>query len=350
MKKSILLAPAVAVAIAGLAVGPAAVANAAPVATFTEVPAAASSADVESQADFSLSIDPQTITYTDLADQDKGVVITASGVEANSEVAFSVTTDAEVADFETTEIADENGVAVLGIVVGQGDPAQFVGTYSVTVTDADGDTQTGSFTVTSDETPEPTDEPSETASPEPTEDPTETASPEPTATPTDDETDEAVEYALSVTPEEITPEDFVDEDKGVTLAVEGAEAGEEIEFAVSPAGENITPLTTTETANEDGEVAWNVYGVDASDPSVYLGEYDVVATNEAGEELTGSFTVTNAPGDDDGQGGEDDQDRGKDDGSKLPRTGMELTGLAAGAGLLAVGAATVMLTRRRQQG
>ena len=40
-------------------------------------------------------------------------------------------------------------------------------------------------------------------------------------------------------------------------------------------------------------------------------------------------------------------DRDDEGGSDLPRTGMELGGLAAGAALLTVGAATVVLSRRR---
>ncbi|MBR7502803.1 LPXTG cell wall anchor domain-containing protein, partial [Mycobacterium tuberculosis] len=83
-----------------------------------------------------------------------------------------------------------------------------------------------------------------------------------------------------------------------------------------------------------------------------IGKYDVSVTgaNDTDDEspLTGSFKVV---GDDQGNGGGGSDD-GKDGGnggggSDLPRTGAELTGLAAGAGLLLVGGAAVVLTMRR---
>ena len=113
-----------------------------------------------------------------------------------------------------------------------------------------------------------------------------------------------MEYALDVDPQEISPADFVQQDKGVTLTATGLEAGEEVEFAVSPAG-SVEPLTEIVTANENGVAQWNVYGLDDSSPSAYLGEYDVTATNESDETVSGSFTVTDAAGDD-GEAGEDD--------------------------------------------
>ncbi|HLS33509.1 MAG TPA: hemagglutinin, partial [Brevibacterium sp.] len=151
-------------------------------------------------------------------------------------------------------------------------------------------------------------------------------------------------------PQEISPADFVDQDKGVTLTAQGLEAGEEAEFSVAAAGSDVVSLTEVVTADENGVAQWNVYGLDDSNPSAYLGEYDVTATNESDETVSGSFTVTDAAGDD-GDAGEDDSDNGDDrddeGGSDLPRTGMELGGLAAGAALLTIGGATVLLSRRR---
>src|SRR5699024_12626070 len=71
------------------------------------------------------------------------------------------------------------------------------------------------------------------------------------------------------------------------------------------------------------------------------------------EALTGSFSVVaDEDGNGGGNGGDDDgnnDDGNGDGGSDLPRTGAELTGLAAGAGLLVVGGAAVVLTMRRKK-
>ena len=98
---------------------------------------------------------------------------------------------------------------------------------------------------------------------------------------------------------------------------------------------------------------------------VYLGKYDVKVTgaNDTEDEkaLAGSFNVVEDEegnggggndGGDDGDNGNNDDDGngdGGDGGSDLPRTGAELTGLAAGAGLLVVGGAAVVLTMRRNK-
>src|SRR5699024_3856890 len=101
------------------------------------------------------------------------------------------------------------------------------------------------------------------------------------------------------------------------------------------------------------------------DPSAYLGKYDVEVTgaNDTEDEdaLTGSFEVVadedgnggGTGGDDDGSSdGNDDDGNGDgsgDGGSDLPRTGAELTGLAAGAGLLVLGRTAVVLATRRRR-
>src|SRR5699024_7576360 len=119
------------------------------------------------------------------------------------------------------------------------------------------------------------------------------------------------------------------------------------------------------TCNENRAAAFAIYGTSASDPSAYLGKYDVEVTgaNDTEDEdaLTGSFEVVadedgnggGTGGDDDGSSdGNDDDGNGDgsgDGGSDLPRTGAELTGLAAGAGLLVVGGTAVVLTMRRKK-
>nr|WP_245395843.1 LPXTG cell wall anchor domain-containing protein [Brevibacterium permense] len=106
----------------------------------------------------------------------------------------------------------------------------------------------------------------------------------------------------------------------------------------------------TETAKADGVVGFSIYGTSASNPEAYLGKYDLEVTgaNDTEDEsaLTGSFQVV---ADEDGTGGGNDDGNGDGGGSDLPRTGAELTGLAAGAGLLLVGGAAVVLTMRRKK-
>src|SRR5699024_9721269 len=120
-------------------------------------------------------------------------------------------------------------------------------------------------------------------------------------------------------------------------------------------------ITLEETANENGAAAFAIYGTSASDPSAYLGKYDVEVTgaNDTEDEdaLTGSFEVVadedgnggGTGGDDDGNADDGNGDGSGDGGSDLPRTGAELTGLAAGAGLLVVGGTAVVLTMRRKK-
>ncbi|MBM6590081.1 LPXTG cell wall anchor domain-containing protein [Brevibacterium sp. RIT 803] len=158
------------------------------------------------------------------------------------------------------------------------------------------------------------------------------------------------ERKISIEPKEVAASDFVKKDKGVQITVEGFEEGENVSLEVVAGPDNVEGITLDETANENGVAAFSIYGTNASDPSAYLGKYDVQVTgaNDTDEEkaLAGSFTVV---ADEDGNGGGSDDGDGGDGGSDLPRTGAELTGLAAGAGLLVVGGAAVVLTMRRNK-
>ena len=179
------------------------------------------------------------------------------------------------------------------------------------------------------------------------------------------ETPAPAEREINVDPKEIVASDFVNEDKGVTITVKGFEEGEKVSLKVASGPENVEGITLDETANENGAAAFSIYGTSETDPSVYLGKYDVKVTgaNDTEDEkaLAGSFNVVEDE-DGNGGGGSDDGDDGdngnKDDdgngdggdgGSDLPRTGAELTGLGAGAGLLLVGGAAVVLTMRRNK-
>ncbi|UVI37537.1 LPXTG cell wall anchor domain-containing protein [Brevibacterium spongiae] len=189
------------------------------------------------------------------------------------------------------------------------------------------------------------------------------------------ETPAPVEREISVDPKEIAASDFVQEDKGVTITVKGFDEGEKVTLKVANGPEGVDDFEMDETANENGAAAFSVYGTSASDPEAYLGKYDLEVTgaNDTEDEsvLTGSFQVVadedgnggGSGGDDDGNadggndggnadggsGDGDDADGNGDGGSDLPRTGAELTGLAAGAGLLLVGGTAVVLTMRRKK-
>ncbi len=189
--------------------------------------------------------------------------------------------------------------------------------------------------------PTPTAEPTQDPTAEPTQDPTA----EPTQDPTEDPSDDPAERALSIDPENIKATDFVEKD-AVTIAASGCTPGTEANLEVKPRGSNVTGHTDTATVDEDGNVGFSVYGENADMPNAYIGAYDVTVSCDGGDDLTGTFTVTEAGGkDDDGKGGDDKKDDNKD----LPRTGSEALGsLGAAAALIAGGAGLYILARRRK--
>ena len=350
--KKFLLAPAVAVALSGFVAVPALAATT--VGDFTSSTASAlQSTSTGGQpapvptSDPNILVSPE-VTPEDLADPTVGVIVLINNAEPGTIASDSLSGKSTTVDDSGTLVWVISSMGVMEA----GDDVPF----KVTYTPAGGEEKAVDATFSIVESYS-TDE-GDDSEPTPTEDPEPTATPDPTETPdptpTDGDEDEAAgEYALSVDPKEITPADFVDQDNGVLLTVDGLEADETVEFAVSPEGSNVTPLTENVDADENGVASWTVHGTNPSDPSAYLGAYDVTVTNEAGDDLSDSFLVTNTPGEDGNAGGDDDKknddDKGDngEGGSDLPRTGAELGGLAAGAALLTVGAATVLLTRRR---
>ena len=440
--KKLALAPAVAIAITGLA--------ASPVIASPEVPASAPSADtqpakapvqlqkgaaqdVKAQAG-EIGVSAESVTVDEFAEN--GIGIAGAGLEAETD--YSLTVEAasgqKVNAYETTVTTDAEGAFEDGVeAVGEANPA-FVGDYKVTVTsDSDENAPySTTFEVTEGEADEPeapevdpkvslsNDEMSESefdengvkvtgegftpggtvnvvggnaVSPFATKevkadnegkfsttlkfegdkplpagdysiwgvDPeADTRSPAQDFTITEDETEEptapAEEATLKVSPETITPTDFVNEKKGITLAVENCEPGEDVRFLVNPKGESsVTAFDKTVKADDEGKANVNVYGTSASNASAYVGDYDVTVTC-GDDELTGDFSVekdANAgggDGDEDGNGGNDDGDNGDaGNGGDLPRTGTELTGLVGGAGLLLIGGVAVAMTMRRKK-
>jgi LPXTG-motif cell wall-anchored protein len=153
----------------------------------------------------------------------------------------------------------------------------------------------------------------------------------------------------------------------VTVSVTDAAPESTVALTITHAQGKVSRFNAEKTVNAEGTAVFELH----PEGKAVLGEYNVTVDVEGAEDLTGSFTVvTNGTeverddDEDDAQGGDsgegsDSGDNGSEgsgsgsDNSRsgnaadLPRTGTELTGVALGAGLLVVGAAAVVLTRRR---
>lgn len=227
-------------------------------------------------------------------------------------------------------------------------------TKSETPKPTETESETPEPTETKSETPKPTEsnesgEKSEDAADETAEDESTEASeskaPEtsaPASPGTDDGENKAATtatQALIIEPTEISSEDFLGE--GIKLGITGAQPGEKITITVEHAQGKVDRYTMTKEADSEGKAT---FGVQAKVKAV-LGTYNVRAQAESFDKAQGgSFTVvTNGTSVD--EGGQN----GSDSGNDLPRTGAEMTGLALGAGLLVVGAAAVVITRRRMK-
>lgn len=243
---------------------------------------------------------------------------------------------------------------------------------------------TPSTTVT---TPAPTTAPSESPTQKPS--PTETAAPSETATPTPTPTrskpptakaevprasnsptptesgsssptesgsssaaaaekrEAAASPKLSVDPKEISSENFTATKGGVTITVEDVSPGESVSLVVQHAQGKVKQYKTTKDADENGRAVFGVRG----EGKPVLGRYNVTASAPSTDGLNGTFTVTtNDPNGGTGNGsgsGSGNSSASGSGNSTLPRTGADATGLALGAGLLVLGTAAIIVTRRR---
>ncbi|GAB3045928.1 hypothetical protein [Sediminivirga luteola] len=273
-----------------------------------------------------LSVDRAQYTVEDLAED--GVALTYSGVQPGQSVdAVSFTSG----DEDLTELfqgvggsGDETGATTLFIAeLPEGWTGTITASLDVLANGEVIDTVSTTFEVV-DEVTEPT-QPSEAPA----------------------------ERALAIDPETVSIADFVDQEKGVTITATGFAEGEVVTLEVVAGPENVTGIELTEVADETGTVVYRVYGANAAQPEVYIGQYDVEVTGaedeaNGAEPLTGSFTVASATSDP-GQPGSGEEENGSGGGSSLPRTGAELAGLGAGLALLLGGTATVLLTMRRSK-
>jgi Skp family chaperone for outer membrane proteins len=264
--------------------------------------------DAVDPIDASLKVDPKKITAEDLANKDKGVTVTVSGVKKGDKIKDSLTGE--------TETADADGDYKLHLWY-EGNPKNLeVGKvpFSVTIEREGTESKTlnGNINVI------------------------------------DDEAEAPAEATLKVSPKTIEAADFANEKKGVTLAVENCEPGQDVHFEVNPKGINVTAYENTVKADDEGNASVNVFGT-SSNASAYVGAYTATAT--CGDDtMKDSFKVTGGA-----NGGGDNGDNGNagngsgDDGSQLPRTGADLGGLTTGALLLLVGGAAIAVTGRKNK-
>lgn len=160
------------------------------------------------------------------------------------------------------------------------------------------------------------------------------------------------ERGLRISPEQISVDDFVG-DEGVTIVAGGCTPGTTATMQVTTDAEGVEDFTTSEAVVDDGSAVFAVRGLNPAARDSYRGTYTVTVECEGGEPMSGTFVVGDTT-DDSGDGGSGDggSGDGSDDdrnGSDLPRTGAELSGLAAGAVLLLIGGAAVALTRRARR-
>ena len=291
--------------------------------------------DAVEPIDASLKVDPKEITAEDLANRDKGVTVTVSGVKKGDKITDSLTGE--------TETAEADGDYELNLWY-EGNPDNLeVGKVPFTVTiDREGtesETLEGNINIVAEDGDDDGDDGNEDGKDD-GKDGSEDGD--------DGETEAPAEASFTVSPKKIEAADFANENKGVTLAVENCEPGADVHFEVNPKGINVTAYENTVTADDEGNASVNVFGT-SSDVSAYVGAYTATAT--CGDDtMKDSFTVTggaNGGGSDGGDNG--NAGNGGDDGSQLPRTGADLGGLTTGALLLLVGGAAIALTGRKNK-
>ncbi|MGO1877538.1 MAG: hypothetical protein ACTH08_04470 [Brevibacterium yomogidense] len=149
-----------------------------------------------------------------------------------------------------------------------------------------------------------------------------------------DDSDEAdLDPAITVSPETLSAASFMDYDTGVQVTASNCLPGDMVSLEVMWPGTDEVAYADGIEADDDGAASFSFYGT-GSNAADYVGTWNV-SISCGGETATDSFTVTGDAGDD------------GDSGSELPRTGSDAGILAiAAAGLLTVGAATVMLSSR----
>ncbi|MCT1874237.1 LPXTG cell wall anchor domain-containing protein [Brevibacterium luteolum] len=258
-----------------------------------------------------VSAKPKEITAADLTNPDKGIEVMVTNLMAGDVVTDSLTREKNTAEGETLTASLYYDGDASAFEVGQKVD------FTVTISREGEEDKTFDFTVT--------------------------------IVGEDDGEDETAEAKLTISPEKISVADFRNEEKGVKLSIENCEPGASVTFTI--AHEDGEPNhEVVATADDEGTaVVPHIYGTGNAVDSAYTGAYNVTAT--CGDaEATGSFTVTSGS-DGDGKGGGDTDKGGDQDsrnGKELPRTGSDLNALYGAAALLAVGAASLAVGRRKK--
>lgn len=195
-------------------------------------------------------------------------------------------------------------------------------------------------------------------------------------------------YMMSLDRPEISTKEFLSEDSGIQVGIVGMKPNEKFTYTVTKVDGDgkVEDFEGEGTADEEGRGGTAIHGVQKGQSAEsFAGKYIITVKSEQGE-LTETFTVVHEGKGDDAEGGDGDggdsgdteggsdggsgseddaeagdgsgDDSGAGDGGAggdaseagdLPRTGMGVTGLIAGGALLTVGAATVLVTRRRNK-
>lgn len=264
-------------------------------------------ADDEDAPDAELTVSPKKLGLQKFLND--GVGITLVNCVVDEEVTFRVSTksDPDTTVWEDSQMAGEDAAGFSTFIPDGEGGANWVGNYLVMASCGDQSAET-IFTVTAD--------------------------------------DSVVDPKLSIDPQKVTGEDFVDRDKGVTITGTECKPGSDVQFEVwglEPSGKL---YEQTVRVNKNGAASVQIYGLE-NNPEAYVGSYKAFA-NCMDRELIDKFVVTGS-----GSGGSsDDSDSGSGDSGNagsMPRTGAELTGLGAGAVLILGGAATIIFARRRSQ-
>lgn len=167
-----------------------------------------------------------------------------------------------------------------------------------------------------------------------------------TATGTSGTEEATAEKTLTIEPGTLSASDFVRED-AVIITAAGCQPEADATMTVIPQGMNVGNHSESTAVDADGVVAFSVHGQHDMMAQTYAGDYAVTVACAGNDQRTGSFTVTAdaAPtpsADPTGtSGGQHSR------GARLPRTGSDLLAAAAGAILLTVGTASIIVTRRR---
>lgn len=251
-----------------------------------------------------LTVSPKSQSLSEF--REGGVSLTMVNCHVDSDVTFRVSTsdDPDTAIWEESQKAGEDAAGYAQFTPDGEGGTSWVGEYRVTATCGDRSDE-ATFTVADDGS--------------------------------------VVDPKLSVEPSEISGVDFVNREKGVMLTVTACEPEAQVQFEVWSEDFDTKLYEQTTHSDDEGTAGVQVYGL-ADDPQAYIGTYQVKANcQDIG--MDGQFVVTG----DESAGGTDSGEAGGSGGDSMPRTGAELTGLAAGGLLILGGAAAILLARRRAQ-